>query len=93
MELFLNYKIKMGNCSGKIAAIEAVEIIGEKNTYYPKHPNEDQEGNYLWLSASISHYQFIKLQENGFVIAYNPNSGNEVLSSERVWLRKPRDIK
>jgi hypothetical protein len=46
--------------------------------------NEDQEGNYLWLSASISHYQFIKLQENGFVIAYNPNSGNEVLSSERV---------
>ena len=83
----------MGNCSGKIAAIEAVEIIGEKKTYYPKHPNEDQEGNYLWLSASISHYQFIKLQENGFVIAYNPNSGNEVLSSERVWLRKPRDIK
>ena len=90
--IILNYK--MGNCSGKIEAIEAIEIIGEKNTtYYPKHPNEDQEGNYLWLSASISHYQFIKLQENGFVIAYNPNSVNEVLSSERVWLRKPRDIK
>jgi len=68
----------MGNC------IQKPKKGGiETNNILPINPSEDPLGNYLWINIHTNNDDFLKKQEEGFVICMttNTNIGHK-------WLRK-----
>jgi len=80
----------MGNCINKKAiTVEGITIIPENKIHeinkIPNNPYEDHEGNYIWINLHTTNEDFLKKQEEGFVIALEEKKG-----SYNLWFRKPR---
>jgi hypothetical protein len=79
----------MGGCQSKKETIKAVAIEPIYNSEVPINPSEDTSYKFIWISIHTTSKDFLKYQENGFVIPCDKSNN----TYGRLWLRKPRQIK
>ena len=74
----------MGNCIQKPKKIvikdSSIEVV---NNIPPMDPSKDPFGNYLWINIHTNNVNFLKKQEEGFVLSMSDDS-----SIGYKWLRK-----
>lgn len=81
----------MGSSPSKIyiegEVIETIQPIKAEESLWPTNPGNDLNNLYNWKLISTNHHLFIKIQEEGYVIATN-----ELIQSEHchLWLRKKK---
>jgi len=72
----------MGNCIQKPKKIVIKDSSIEVDHIPPMDPSKDPFGNYLWINIHTNNVNFLKKQEEGFVVSMSDSSiGHK-------WLRK-----
>lgn len=77
----------MGNCVQKQGVVQAISVQPVKANNYPTNPNEDVNGEYIWINMCISDKYLVFTQNKGYRIV----SDKEIKPYSNVWLCKKRE--